>query len=109
MKVGVLICWDNNLVENARVTALLGADIVMAPHQTGGCNSRSPQAMGLIDPILWENRHTDPEAIEAEFRGPKGREWLLRWLPPGPMTTAISCCSATASARMTEKSAPATP
>ena len=22
-----------------------------------------------------------PEAIEAEFRGPKGREWLMRWLP----------------------------
>jgi Carbon-nitrogen hydrolase len=22
-----------------------------------------------------------PAAIEAEFRGPKGREWLLRWLP----------------------------
>jgi len=81
VKVGVLICWDNNLVENARATALLGADIVMAPHQTGGCNSRSPQAMGLIDPVLWENRRTDPEAIEAEFRGPKGREWLLRWLP----------------------------
>lgn len=81
VKVGVLICWDNNLVENGRATALLGADIVMAPHQTGGCNSRSPQAMGLIDLALWENRHNDPEAIEAEFRGPKGREWLLRWLP----------------------------
>jgi predicted amidohydrolase len=81
VKVGVLICWDNNLVENARATALLGADIVMAPHQTGGCHSRSPQAMGLIDPALWENRHADPEAIEAEFRGPKGREWLMRWLP----------------------------
>jgi predicted amidohydrolase len=81
VQVGVLICWDNNLVENARATALLGADIVMAPHQTGGCNSRSPHAMGLIDPALWANRHNDPEAIEAEFRGPKGREWLLRWLP----------------------------
>ncbi len=81
VKVGVLICWDNNLVENARATALLGADIVMAPHQTGGCNSRSPQAMGLIDPALWEDRHTNPDAIDAEFKGPKGREWLLRWLP----------------------------
>ncbi|MCB8822251.1 nitrilase family protein [Microvirga rosea] len=81
VRIGILICWDNNLVENARATALLGADIVMAPHQTGGCNSRSPQAMGLIDPALWENRHRNPEAIEREFRGPKGREWLLRWLP----------------------------
>jgi predicted amidohydrolase len=37
--------------------------------------------MGRIDPKLWENRKEDPEAIEAEFRGPKGREWLMHWLP----------------------------
>ena len=37
--------------------------------------------MGLIDPALWHNRHENPEAIEAEFRGPKGRAWLMRWLP----------------------------
>src|SRR5256886_8233730 len=37
--VGVLICYDNNIVENARATALLGAEILLAPHQTGGCNS----------------------------------------------------------------------
>ncbi|HYD98261.1 MAG TPA: nitrilase family protein [Alphaproteobacteria bacterium] len=80
-KLGILICWDNNLVENVRATALLGADILLAPHQTGGCLSRSPEAMGLIDPKLWQNRHADPAAIEAEFRGPKGRGWLMRWLP----------------------------
>lgn len=79
--VGVLICWDNNIIENARATALLGADILIAPHQTGGCNSRSPHAMGLIDPTLWRNRVQAPEAIEAEFRGDKGRGWLMRWLP----------------------------
>ena len=41
-RVGVLICYDNNIVENARATALLGAEILLAPHQTGGCNSVSP-------------------------------------------------------------------
>ncbi|MDQ0473179.1 nitrilase family protein [Labrys wisconsinensis] len=81
VRAGILICWDNNLVENARATALLGADVLIAPHQTGGCASRSPHAMGLIDPALWARREEDPAAIEAEFRGPKGREWLLRWLP----------------------------
>jgi predicted amidohydrolase len=81
VRLGILICWDNNIVENARATALLGADILIAPHQTGGCHSRSPHAMGLIDPALWERRAQDPASIEAEFRGPKGREWLLRWLP----------------------------
>ncbi len=80
-RVGVLICYDNNLIENARITALMGAEILLAPHQTGGCKSRSPHAMGLVDRKLWDNRHNDPQAIEAEFRGPKGREWLMRWLP----------------------------
>jgi predicted amidohydrolase len=80
-RLGVLTCWDNNLVENVRVTALQGAEILLAPHQTGGCDSRSPEAMGLIDPALWTNRHENPAAIEAAFRGPKGRGWLMRWLP----------------------------
>lgn len=80
-RVGVLICYDNNIIENARITALMGAEILMAPHQTGGCRSRSPRAMGAIDRVLWEQRRDDPAAIEAEFRGPKGRGWLMRWLP----------------------------
>ena len=37
--------------------------------------------MGLVDRGLWDNRKTDPDAIEAEFRGPKGRDWLMTWLP----------------------------
>lgn len=80
-RVGVLTCYDNNLGENVRITALMGAEILLAPHQTGGCNSPSPRCMGTIDPRLWQARERNPEAIEAEFRGPKGREWLLRWLP----------------------------
>ena len=80
-RIGILICYDNNLLENVRMTALAGADILLAPHQTGGCDSRSPEAMGTIDVAIWENRHANPDAIEAEFRGTKGREWLLRWLP----------------------------
>jgi len=80
-RVGVLICYDNNLIENARITALMGAEVLLAPHQTGGCHSRSPRAMGLIDPDLWRHRHQNPDAIEAAFRGPKGRAWLMRWLP----------------------------
>ena len=80
-KCGILICYDNNLIENVRITALKGAEILLAPHQTGGCDSPSPRCMGKIDPKLWENREIQPEAIEAEFRGPKGREWLMHWLP----------------------------
>jgi predicted amidohydrolase len=80
-KVGVLICYDNNIVENARATALLGAEILMAPHQTGGCNSVSPKAMKPVDPAIWARRKEDPGACEAELCGPKGRGWLMRWLP----------------------------
>jgi predicted amidohydrolase len=80
-RIGVLTCYDTNLIENVRVTALLGADILLAPHQTGGTASKSPHAMSLIDPALWAARERDPEAIEAEFRGDKGRGWLMRWLP----------------------------
>ena len=80
-RVGVLTCYDNNLIENARATALMGAEILLAPHQTGGCRSRSPRAMGAIDPALWDRRHEDPAPLEAAFLGPKGRGWLMRWLP----------------------------
>ena len=80
-RVGVLICYDNNLNENVRITALLGADILLAPHQTGGCRTKNPNLMGIIDRALWDNRHSNPKAIEQEFLGDKGRGWLMRWLP----------------------------
>ncbi|MGA7203259.1 MAG: nitrilase family protein [Specibacter sp.] len=81
VRLGILICWDNNLVENVRATALLGATVLVAPHQTGGTNSASPRGMKPIPAALWENRKSDPAAIEAAFRGPHGRGWLMRWLP----------------------------
>lgn len=80
-RVGVLICYDNNIIENVRATALAGAELLLAPHQTGGCDSGSPFAMGVVDRALWDRRREDPAAIEAEFRGDKGRGWLMRWLP----------------------------
>jgi predicted amidohydrolase len=80
-RIGVLTCYDNNIGENVRITALRGAEILLAPHQTGGCDSPDPVTMGLVDRRLWDNRHADPEAIEAELRGPKGRAWMMRWLP----------------------------
>ncbi|WP_370677167.1 nitrilase family protein [Pleomorphomonas sp. PLEO] len=81
IRAGILICWDNNLVENARATALMGAELLIAPHQTGGCNSVSPLGMKHIPLETWARRHDDPAAIAAEIRGPNGRQWLMRWLP----------------------------
>lgn len=80
-RVGVLICYDCNIIENVRITALEGAEVLLAPHQTGGCVTHNPHLMGGIDRALWDNRAADPAAIEAELRGDKGRGWLMRWLP----------------------------
>ena len=79
-KVGFLICYDNNLPENPRITAMMGAEIIFMPHVTGCLPSKMP-GRGTVDRALWENRHRDPVLLRKEFRGPKGREWLMRWLP----------------------------
>ena len=79
-QVGFLICYDNNLVENPRLTTMMGAQVIMAPHVTCCLPSNMP-GRGVVDRALWENRHRDPVRLRQEFRGPKGREWLLRWLP----------------------------
>lgn len=81
IKAGILICYDCNLVENVRITALMGAEVLLAPHQTGGCRGSNPHQMGVIDATLWHARHENPEAIEREILGDKGRGWLMRWLP----------------------------
>jgi len=79
-KVGFLICYDNNLPENVRITAMLGAEIIFMPHVTCCLPSTMP-GRGIVDRKLWENRHRVPIRLRQEFVGPKGREWLMRWLP----------------------------
>ncbi len=79
-KVGFLICYDNNLPENVRITAMMGAEIIFMPHVTGCLPSDMP-GRGVIDRQLWENRHRDPVRLRQETLGPKGRQWLMRWLP----------------------------
>jgi len=80
-RAAILICWDNNLIENARACALMGATLLIAPHQTGGVRSPSPRGMKPIPLELWERRREDPAAVEAAFRGDSGRGWITRWLP----------------------------
>ncbi|MCY2968019.1 MAG: nitrilase, partial [Planctomycetota bacterium] len=79
-RFGMLICYDNNLPENVRVTALRGAEIIFMPHVTGCLPSTMP-GRGTVDPALWQNRERDPVRLRQEFQGPKGRGWLMRWLP----------------------------
>ena len=77
---GILICYDNNVTENVRATALLGAKIIFMPHVTMCTPSPRPGA-GFVDPELWKNRKKDQVSLRKEFDGPKGREWLMKWLP----------------------------
>ena len=79
-KCGILICYDNNIIENVRATNLLGADILFMPHVTM-CTPSSRPGAGFIDPALWKNRETDVTSLRLEFDGMKGRAWLMKWLP----------------------------
>jgi predicted amidohydrolase len=80
VKIGFLICYDNNLPENVRATALMGAEVIVMPHVTG-CTPSTMPGRGPVDRALWDNRQRDPVRLRQEFQGPKGRGWLMRWLP----------------------------
>ena len=87
-KCGILICYDNNIIENVRATKLLGADILFMPHVTMCTPSTRPGA-GFVDPALWKNRESDPETLRKEFDGLKGRSWLMKWLPARAYDNAL--------------------
>jgi len=87
-KCGMLICYDNNVIENVRATTLLGAEIIFAPHVTG-CTPSAMPGRGFVDSTLWHNRHENPVPLRHEFDGPKGRGWLMRWLPARAYDNAV--------------------
>jgi predicted amidohydrolase len=80
VRFGILICYDCNLPENVRATALAGAQVILAPHVTG-CTPSTMPGRGTVDRALWDNRERDPDSLRREFDGPKARAWLMRWLP----------------------------
>jgi predicted amidohydrolase len=87
-KCSILICYDNNVIENVRAVKLLGADIIFMPHVTMCTPSTRPGA-GFVDPALWHNREADPITLRQEFDGLKGRAWLMKWLPARAYDNAI--------------------
>lgn len=87
-KCGILICYDNNIIENVRATKLLGADIIFMPHVTM-CTPSSRPGAGFVDPQLWYNRESDPTSLRLEFDGMKGRSWLMKWLPARAYDNAV--------------------
>lgn len=87
-KCGILICYDNNIIENVRATTLLGANLIFMPHVTMCTPSTRPGA-GFVEPALWANRERDPTLLRLEFDGMKGRSWLMKWLPARAYDNAI--------------------
>jgi 5-aminopentanamidase len=87
-KCGILICYDNNIIENVRATTLLGANIIFMPHVTMCTPSTRPGA-GFVEPKLWGSRDIDPTSLRLEFNGMKGRDWLMKWLPSRAYDNAI--------------------
>lgn len=87
-KCGILICYDNNVIENVRATTLLGAQIIFMPHVTMCTPSTRPGA-GFVDPELWKNKQANAIQLRKEFDGLKGREWLMKWLPARAYDNAI--------------------
>ncbi|WP_018627321.1 nitrilase family protein [Niabella aurantiaca] len=87
-KCGILICYDNNIIENVRATRLLGAEVIFMPHVTMCTPSTRPGA-GFVDPQLWYNRQKDPTSLRLEFDGMKGRDWLMKWLPARAYDNAV--------------------
>ena len=79
-KCGILICYDNNVIENVRATALLGAQVIFMPHVTMCTPSARPGA-GFVDAALWKDKMRNADLLRKEFDGTKGREWLMKWLP----------------------------
>lgn len=94
-KIGILICYDNNIIENVRATKLIGADVILMPHVTMCTPSTRPGA-GFVEPKLWENRRNDPTSLREEFEGLKGRKWLMKWLPARAYDNAVYCVFANA-------------
>lgn len=87
-KCGILICYDNNIIENVRATKLLGADVIFMPHVTMCTPSTRPGA-GFVDPDLWKNKEENRVLLRQEFDGLKGKAWLMKWLPSRAYDNAV--------------------
>ncbi|WP_027801466.1 nitrilase-related carbon-nitrogen hydrolase [Paraburkholderia dilworthii] len=79
VRIGVLIGADNYLVENMRMTALMGADVLIAPHRTYGMDSDGSE---WAQPVSIEEalRRPTGENAPRSQADPDAGKWLRRWL-----------------------------
>src|SRR5471030_42186 len=72
VRIGILIGEDNYLVENVRMTALMGATLLVAPHRTYGSDSNGEAALQRLS----TEQRTRSHATESVG----GAGWLRRSL-----------------------------
>ena len=68
-KCGILICYDNNVIENVRATSLLGAELIFAPHVTG-CTPSAMPGRDYVDDKYWKKQEKGPCFIKTGIRWP---------------------------------------
>jgi predicted amidohydrolase len=89
IRIGVLIGGDTYLVENVRMTALMGATLLVAPHRSYAIQRGGGRAMQPVSAEQWAHR---PGPAGAESRAGKGAapglpvghgaaDWLRAWIP----------------------------
>ncbi len=108
VKVGFLICYDNNLPENVRATALLGAEVIVMPHVTGCTPSTMPGA------ARWTRRSgriaiATRRGCGASSRVPRDGSGSCDGCRRGPGRTESSSSSPTTSAATATRSSRAWP
>jgi hypothetical protein len=45
------------------------------------CTPSTRPGAGFVDHGLWKDKTKNAVMLRKEFDGPKGREWLMKWLP----------------------------
>jgi predicted amidohydrolase len=78
VRIGIMIGADNYLIENVRMTALMGATLLVAPHRTYGSDSNGEAALQRLSPAQRTQRRTVQTTVAAESTG--AADWLRRSL-----------------------------
>src|SRR5476651_517165 len=78
VRIGILIGADNYLIENVRMTALMGATLLVAPHRTYGSDSNGDAALQRLSPGQRSGPHVAHGAAAAESAS--AAAWLRRSL-----------------------------
>ncbi|WP_144150359.1 nitrilase-related carbon-nitrogen hydrolase [Paraburkholderia sp. BCC1885] len=83
IRIGVLIGGDAYLVENVRMTALLGATLLVVPHRSYAVRPGGDMTLQPVSAEQWRKRDTAGEAAHIKGAGDKDSaiDWLRASLP----------------------------